>query len=141
MAIDDLLAEQGLPQDRLHRQEMGNQINAGGRQRWLSERTVARVGNAERIVIDGLRFPDDHAYMAEKFGDGFLHVFVDADSEVRCARYEDKNGDVSFYDASRATVERCVTELRSLAHTVFLNRGDSMELERKADELLSCATR
>lgn len=141
LAIDDLLAERGLPQDRLHRQEIGNQINEGGRQRWLSERTVARVGSPDRVVIDGLRFPDDHAFLVERFGDRFLHVFVDADADVRCARYEDKNGDVSFNDASSARVERCVPELRSLAHAVFHNCGDCAELERRCEELLNCVGR
>ena len=68
---DDLLAEQSRSRDRLNRQELGSEINAGGRQRWLSAWTVARVGKAERVVIDGLRFPDDHAFMVERFVDVF----------------------------------------------------------------------
>ncbi len=137
LALDDLLAEKGLPRDRFNRQKLGNEINASGRQRWLSARTVARVADADRIVIDGLRFPDDHAFMVERFGARFRHVFVDAGMDVRCSRYEDGDSDVSFDDASGALVERRVGELRSLAHEVFVNQGDKSALDRWADRLAS----
>ncbi len=137
LALDDLLAEKGFPRDRFNRQKLGNEINASGRQRWLSARTVARVADADRIVIDGLRFPDDHAFMVERFGARFRHVFVDAGMDVRCSRYEDGDSDVSFDDASGALVERRVGELRSLAHEVFVNQGDKSALDRWADRLAS----
>ena len=137
LVLDDLLAEQGLPRDRFNRQKLGNEINAAGRQRWLSARTVARAGAAGRIVIDGLRFPDDHAFLVERFGARFRHVFIDAGTDVRCSRYEDRDGDVSFGDASGAVVERRVDEMRSLAHEVFVNQGDKSAVERRADQLLS----
>ena len=137
LVLDDLLAERGLPRDRFNRQKLGNEINAGGRQRWLSARTVARVADADRIVIDGLRFPDDHAFMVERFGAGFRHVFIEAGSDVRCSRYEDGETDVSFDDASGALVERRVGEMRSLAHEVFVNQGDLSAVERWAGRLAS----
>lgn len=136
LVLDDLLAEQGLPRDRFNRQKLGNEINAAGRQRWLSARTVARAGDADRIVIDGLRFPDDHAFMVERFGAGFRHVFIDAGADVRCSRYEDGNSDVSFDDASGASVERRVAEMRSLAHEVFVNQGDMSTVRRWAGQLV-----
>ena len=137
LVLDDLLAERGLPRDRFNRQKLGNEINVGGRQRWLSARTVARVADADRIVIDGLRFPDDHAFMVERFGAGFRHVFIEAGSDVRCSRYEDGETDVSFDDASGALVERRVGEMRSLAHEVFVNQGDLSAVERWAGRLAS----
>ena len=141
LVIDDLLAEQGLPRDRLNRQKLGIEINANGRQRWLSARTVARAGGADRIVIDGLRFPDDHAFMVEQFGAGFRHVFVDAETDVRRSRYEDGGSDVGFEDASGAVVERRVAELRALADEVFLNQGERSAIEGWADRLLSRVAR
>ena len=137
LVLDDLLAERGLPRDRFNRQKLGNEINAGGRQRWLSARTVARVGDADRIVIDGLRFPDDHAFMVERFGACFRHVYIDAGVDIRCSRYEDGDSDVGFDDASGASVERRVGEMRSLAHEVFVNQGDQLAVERWADQLTS----
>ena len=133
LVLDDLLAERGLPRDRRHRQKLGNEINASGRQRWLSARTVARAADADRIVIDGLRFPDDHAFLVERFGAGFRHVFIDAGASVRGARYE--GGNAAFEDAAGAAVERRVDELRSLAHEIFVNQGDMPAVERQADRL------
>ena len=139
LVLDDLLAERGLPRDRLHRQELGNEINASGRQRWLSARTVARAADADRIVIDGLRFPDDHAFMVERFGAGFRHVFIDAGADLRHARYGGGDGGAgggaAFEDAAGAVVERRVDELRSLAHEVFANQGDLPAVERQAAQL------
>ena len=137
LVIDDLLAEQGRPRDRLNRQDLGNEINASGRQRWLNARTVARVGAADRVVIDGLRFPDDHAFMVERFGSGFRHVFIDADADLRCSRYEEGNSRVSFDEASSALVERRVAALRPLAQEVIVNEDDKSALDRRADQLLS----
>ena len=137
LVLDDLLAEQGLPRDRFNRQKLGNEINASERQRWLSSRTVARVADADRIVIDGLRFPDDHAFMVEQFGACFRHVYIDAGAEVRCSRYEAGESDMSFEDASGAVVERRVGEMRSLAHEIFPNQGDKLAVECWADQLAS----
>ena len=138
LVLDDLLAERGLPRDRFNRQKLGNEINAGGHQRWLSARTVAKVADADRIVIDGLRFPDDHAFMVERFGACFRHVYIDAGVDIRCSRYEDDgDSDVGFDDASGASVERRVGEMRSLAHEVFVNQGDRSAVERWADQLTS----
>ena len=135
LVLDDLLAEKGLPRDRFNRQELGREINASGRQRRLSARTLARVAGADWIVVDGLRFPDDHAFMVERFGARFRHVFIDAGTDVRRSRYGDGGSDVSFGDASGAAAERRVDELRSLAHEVFVNQGDRSALGRRADRL------
>ena len=137
LVIDDLLAERGRPRDRFNRQELGNEINAGGLQRWLSERTVARVANADRVVIDGLRFPDDHAFMVERFGAAFRHVFIDAGVDIRRSRYAEEDIGVSFDAASSAPVERRVSELRSLAHEVFVNDADILAVDRKADQVFA----
>ena len=137
LALDDLPAERGLPRDRLHRQKLGNEINASGRQRRLGARTAARAGDADRIVIDGLRFPDDHAFLVERFGAGFRHVFIDAGTDVRRARYEGGDNGAAFDDASGALVERRVDELRPLAHEVFVNQGAGSAVERRADRLAS----
>ena len=91
----------------------------------------ARAADADRIVIDGLRFPDDHAFMVERFGAGFRHVFIDAGADVRGARHE--GGNAAFEDASGAAVERRVDELRSLVDEVFVNQGDMLAVERQAD--------
>ena len=140
LVLDDLLAEQGLSRDRFNRQKLGNEINAAGRQRWLSARTVARVG---RRRADRHRRASVFRMIMLSWWSAlescFRHVFIDAAADVRCSRYEDADSDVSFDDASGAVVERRVGEMRSLAHEVFVNQVDKSAVERWADRLLSRA--
>ena len=133
LAIDDMLAARKQRLTRANRQELGREINASGAQRRLCARALARVPRAAaRIVIDGLRFPDDHAYMAERFGARFLHVHIGADSETRRRRYERGAADIGFDEAAGASVESRVGELGTLAHREFDNGGAIRELERYA---------
>ena len=74
--------------------------------------------------------------MVERFGARFRHVFIEAGVDLRCSRYEDGDTDVSFDDASGASVERRVGEMRSLAHEVFVNQGDMSTVGRWAVQLV-----
>ncbi len=132
LVIDEELAYRGQPLDRHHRQALGDEINRTGRQRWLAERTVARVGAAPAIVVDGLRFPEDHAYLAEQAGGSYVHVYVDADESIRRDRYTIRATDGDFDAVAASPVENQVDSMRSLADLVFLN------VERK-DQIRSFA--
>ncbi len=140
--IDDLLLEQGFPLDRKHRQQMGAEINRTGRQRELAEMTIARVAAAERIVVDGLRFPEDHAFLKEQFGYRFLHIFVDAEEESRRSRYSQRDEESphvsrsAFEEASASAVEQKVSYMRPLAaHTIF-NNGREQDMLLNVDRVL-----
>lgn len=135
LVIDDELRVQGKPLDRLHRQALGISINRTGRQRWLAERTLSRVGNAPLIVVDGLRFPEDHAFLAERAGENYRHVFVDTDEGMRRDRYATRASDGDFDAAVNSDVERQVEAMRPLAHSIFLNTGSNADIERWAEEL------
>ena len=137
IVLDEMLAEDGRPLTRANRQELGERVNRSGRQRELGERTIARAGAAERIVVDGLRFPDDHAHLVERFGMRFRHVHIHADEKTRRTRYGPRRGDVGFDGASNAAVEERVRELRPLADDAFDNRGDMRDLEGYAVRLAS----
>lgn len=136
LVLDDILSAQEEALTRAARQRLGGDINASGRQRWLGEKTIARAGPAEKVVVDGLRFPDDSAFFTERFGTRFLHIYIDADKETRRRRYGEVGEDVSFDEALEATVERRVTELRGLAHDIFVNEGSKLDVERYADGIL-----
>ena len=137
LVIDDLLSAQNEALTRAARQRLGSEINASGRQRWLSEMTIARVGPAKNIVVDGLRFPDDSAFFTERFGMRFLHIYVDADKRTRRRRYSLLAEGVGFDEAEDATVERRVAELFGLAHDIFVNRGSRKDVERYAEGILA----
>lgn len=128
LVIDDILKERGLPLDRVHRQEIGNELNLQGRQRELAERTIARVSDSNKIVVDGLRFPEDHAFLVEKFGFSFHHIFVEANDKDRSQRYIDrsnlatKEAKSDFEKASASNVERMIPAMKGQAHQIFLNK-------------------
>lgn len=135
-AIDDMLTRDGLELNRTNRQKRGTEINESGRQRWLAEQTIKRVGGANLIVVDGLRFPEDHAFLVEHFGSKYLHIYIEAEEPIRRERYNARAGDGDFRDASASPVEGRINELRSLAHEVYMNHSTLNELQVHVDELI-----
>lgn len=129
LIIDDILKERNLPLDRHHRQLVGAEINRNGRQRELAERTMIRVAGAAKIVVDGLRFPDDHAFLREKFGFRFHHIHVSAPDGVRRKRYAERleltveEASEAFDEANASEVERMVPTLERLADETLFNVG------------------
>ena len=129
LVIDDMLRDRNLPLDRHHRQLVGAEVNREGRQRELAERTLSRVSGARTIVVDGLRFPDDHAFLKEKFGFRFVHIYVSAPTDVRRTRYAERLGlepqeaNHAFDEANASEVERLVPTLEQLADQIVFNNG------------------
>ncbi|MER9223162.1 DUF429 domain-containing protein [Mesorhizobium sp. M0644] len=137
LVIDQELENRGQPLDRHHRQALGDEINRTGRQRWLAERTLSRVGAAQAIVVDGLRFPEDHAYLAEQAGGSYVHVFVDADESIRRNRYAMRAADGDFDAVAASAVESQINSMRSLADLVFPNVGPKDDISSFAMNLVT----
>ncbi|MGJ0533720.1 ribonuclease H-like domain-containing protein [Methylocystis sp.] len=135
VVIDDELKARGLPLERVHRQALGNEINRTGKQRWLAEQTLARAGGAPAVVVDGMRFPEDHGFLAERAGGGYVHVYVDASEERRRRRYSARAIDGDFETAAMSDVESRVGSMRAMAHRVFQNEGVIEEVGQWAAEL------
>ncbi len=142
LVIDEILEERGQEVNRSNRQQLGGEINKSGRQRELAERTIRRVEGRDRIVVDGLRFPEDHAFLVEKFGSNFTHLFIEAGVELRKARFSNRLGkdssinDRDFESASESEVERKVINLKSLAKATLKNEGSLADLEKNLTTLL-----
>jgi predicted nuclease with RNAse H fold/dephospho-CoA kinase len=143
LVIDDVLKERHLPLDRVHRQMVGTEFNREGRQRELAERTLAKAAGAEAIVVDGLRFPDDHAFLKEKFGFRFHHVHVQAPGEVRRDRYVERlasgnaQAERAFDEANASDVERMVPSLERLADQLVFNVGSKDDMAHAVASLLA----
>ena len=137
LVIDDILRERNISPCRGARQKLGNELNESGRQRWLCRNTVERVKPADFIVVDGLRFPEDRAWLAESYGAGFMHVHLDATLEVRRMRYQREEYGLEFDEASEVPVERGVERVVRLAHRVFVNQGSRTELKKYAERLVT----
>lgn len=121
--LANLAMEQGRRADRATLQELGNSVHRDPGQRWLNARLLCRMdGDGGDLVIDGLRWPEDHAFWVERFGAAFRHVHVSAPKGLRRTRYPNTGRTVTEFDAaSRHEVENGVGDLAALAHLVAEN--------------------
>ena len=80
--MDDEIRKLGETPNRESRQRIGLQLHDTKGQRWLCEQALARVGDRELIVVDGLRYLEDRAFFLERFGSRFLNM-----AQLALARY------------------------------------------------------
>ena len=100
-------------------------------QRRLQNKLARRVAGAERIVVDGLRHPEDWAFVRERWGFSALHVHLDAPADLRGRRYADRSGGSlgAFHRASAHAVEQNVPILKQLADYTIVNVGSVEEFQ------------
>ncbi len=136
--IDDMLRQAGLPIDRSHQQAMGEQVHLSPGQRWLCQELMQRVPeNVRLVVIDGLRFPDDHAFFAERLGSRFLHLHIAAARGIREARYIHAGGTAEDFKAAEgALTESQHDRMSSLAHIIVENQTDLSHLWTQIDQAI-----
>lgn len=116
--LADLAAQEGQPPDRHNLQAIGHRVHQDPGQRWLNTSLLSRTepDNTD-LVIDGLRWPEDHAFWVERFGPAFRHVHLSAPPDVRRARYAaDGKSAAEFDNASDHAVEAAVSRLGTLSH-------------------------
>jgi dephospho-CoA kinase len=131
MVIDDEIKSRGEVLDRATRQRIGEEINVEKGQRWLCERVLDLVPDKKNIVVDGLRFLEDHAFFVEQFGSQFVHLHLLAPDPVREGRYNDSSpGDPPFAVADCQPVEAQIGRLAELATATIVNGGTIDDLER-----------
>jgi uncharacterized protein YprB with RNaseH-like and TPR domain/predicted nuclease with RNAse H fold/dephospho-CoA kinase len=130
LVIDDEIRSRGEVASRANRQRVGTEIHMNKGQRWLCERVLDRVLGQAFIVIDGLRFPEDHAFFVEQFGSQFVHLHLNAPDAVRERRYtENSQGELSFSEADRQPVEAEIDKLSGLATVTVGNSGTINDLD------------
>ena len=113
-------------------QAFGQEVNEKKGQSWLGKKLVTLLGDEDRVVIDGMRFPEDHAFMIEAYGPGFRHLHIDASESVRKKRYtKGKLTVAEFKKAITHPVERNITTLKRIANSVIENDGDIKALYRR----------
>lgn len=124
MVVEDCVRRSGREPTRSVLQQEGEQLHARMGQRWLGAQLLRRLPKGGNYVIDGLRFPEDHAYLSETFGPAFIHAHVTAPSEQRKQRFKERgNSDVTFDHADAHNVESRSLELKALASVVIANTG------------------
>lgn len=116
--LENLLAKSDVARKTL--QDFGRVVNETKGQRWLGRELLKRLPKEGNIVIDGLRFPDDHAFLIETFGPGFVHIHLTSSPATRQKRFKRREGSkLSFVRAENAPVEQRVPALRMLAQHVI----------------------
>ncbi|HRP18564.1 MAG TPA: ribonuclease H-like domain-containing protein [Ginsengibacter sp.] len=119
-------------------QKFGNQVNQDIGQRELCRKLLETLPERGDIVIDGLRFPDDHAFWVETFGPAFQHIHIDASIELRRLRFQSREANQLLFEVAQAhPVEQQLPSLRRLAHVVLTNENSIQELYSKAEYLIS----
>ena len=116
--LADLAAQEEQSPDRPTLQAIGHRVHQDPGQRWLNTRLLSRTKpHNTDLVIDGLRWPEDHAFWVERFGAAFRHVHLSASANTRRARYAaNGNPAAEFDNASHHAVEAAVSRLGALSH-------------------------
>jgi predicted nuclease with RNAse H fold/dephospho-CoA kinase len=137
LVIDDEIAARGDVLDRATRQRVGMEINRTKGQRWLCERVLSRVAGQANVVVDGLRFPEDHAFFVERFGSKFVHLHIGASQELRALRYSrSEQAGLPFELVDHQAVESKIDELGQLAGATVGNDSSVAMLREKVPNCL-----
>jgi len=119
--LQALLEERCIPVTRESLQKIGQEVYKGLGQRWLGCELVKRMPERRDLVIDGLRHPEDHSFLAEKFGPNFLHIHIDVPESVQRERYVEEGSTEGFTRAVAHPIESNIPKLSELAHVVVQN--------------------
>ena len=138
--LEEELRASGTAVNRSTLQSLGEEaFNSRFGQRRVQNKLAKRVEGAERIVVDGLRQPEDWAFLRERWGFAAVHVHIRASAELRGKRYAERSGgsSSSFRQASAHAVEQNVPVLERLAKRTIVNNGLVDELESELRGLVA----
>ncbi len=134
--LKQMLEAQGIEANRATLQEIGDKVNKDPGQRWLCKQLIKLLPKCGNLVIDGLRHPEDHAFMVETFGPAFVHVHIESPEDIRSKRYvADGNTEEEFKVACNHPVEMGLDKLAQLAHMTISNDGDIVALEKSVTDI------
>lgn len=133
--IERLLRAKQSEVSRTDLQAEGQRVHKERGQRWLGRELARPLLEQRFLVIDGLRFPDDHAFLVETFGSQFLHIHIVASEKVRKVRYEARE-QADFDKAAHHEVESRVDHLGRFARDVVENNGSMEDYHRALRQIL-----
>lgn len=135
--LANMLKEQGVNASRSTLQALGAKINREQGQRWLGARLTASIGDADKLVIDGVRFREDVAYLREQYGPGVTHIHIESTEAARAKRLaKSDREDIELKMASKSETEREVAELASLADYCINNSNSKRKLLEAIDTIM-----
>ena len=139
--LKGMLEEQGRPTDRNELQKFGERIHRKPGQSWLTRKVAQSILSSRICVIDGLRFPEDHAGLVEAFGPSFRHIFIDSEEFRRFERFvidkgiDNKDAEQIFFQINSHPVEKSSKSMKNYAHSFLENNSDEEAFQAKVKEL------
>lgn len=133
---EDML-RQGRTADRDGLRRQGWALYNGHQQYELNKRLAEAAGPARRLVIDGVRHPEDYTFWKEKEYRRFFLIYIDSDYALRQDRFRSRGGDaVSYREAVSASVEQHVPGLMQKADFILKNNGSLAQLFESLEQIL-----
>ena len=124
--------------DRPTLQQLGSRIHLDPGQRWLNQQLLSALAPDSDIVIDGIRWPEDHAFWAERCGPGFLHLHIKAPGPLRQQRFvRDGFTAEEFATASRHESEKGTHFLESVSTLTIQNEEALSTFKRSVSKAAS----
>ena len=133
------LKRQNRPISRANLQAFGAEMrNSRFGQRKLHLAIAAMTRGARKIVIDGLRHPEDHAFLVERWGYKSTHLHIEANESARRDRLSlrDRPGDSSLTSMENHEIEENSSTLLKSADQVVPNNQSLRELEKRVADIL-----
>ncbi|MGB9500085.1 MAG: ribonuclease H-like domain-containing protein [Dissulfuribacterales bacterium] len=135
--LENILEDRNEEITRSNLQKIGYEIHNSPGQRWLEKKLIEELPKDKNIVIDGLRFPEDHAFMVETFGPSFIHLHIETAIEFLISRI--KNGETNEIPIKKALnnpIESNIKDLKKLSSYTIINDGSISELYSKVNSFL-----
>ena len=140
MVVEQVAREAGREISHSTLQEVGRELHQTRGQRWLGERLLDILPKSGCLAIDGLRYPDDHAFLSGSFGPSFHHIAISSPLELRQQRFTQSHPGENYLRALTHSSELGVQTVIQLAHRVIVNDGSKTQflatLESAVRELL-----
>ncbi|TLS67037.1 DUF429 domain-containing protein [Mariprofundus erugo] len=133
--LEAQLVAKGEPVSRERLQVYGQEVHEEFGQRWLCGKLVQMLPDNGNCVIDGLRFPEDYAFMVESFGPAFRHYYIEASTDLRAQRYGQRNSSNGFSTADAHAVEQSIEHLKGMALETIENQAGLDVFERMIKHL------
>jgi len=125
--VEEVVRESGRAVTPSALQDVGRELHETLGQRWLGQQVLGKLAREGLAVIDGLRYPEDHAFLRESFGPHFYHLAISTSQAVRRGRFAKSKPNEVFEIASQHQSERGVNDVMQLADQTLVNDGSIAE--------------
>lgn len=135
--LENLLEDRNEEITRSNLQKIGYEIHNSPGQRWLEKKLIEELPKDKNIVIDGLRFPEDHAFMVETFGPSFIHLHVEAPIKIIKSRIKNRQiNDMPIQKALNNPIESNIKDLKKLSSHTIINDGPISQFYSQVNSFL-----